>query len=252
MVLTIRTTLWSSYRKIVTWRHYDQKDCRFAKFCRSPLNHRFDLVIWCLLSDWHFGAVSVKFSLNLITKQKMANLQNTGRRLIIMLLSLFFLLIIRASIWSPYCKNLAKLSYDQKDDQFANYCHTPLNLRFHLVFWCLSSNRHFATLTIKFLLNPITKEAMTNLQNTFKCLRIIFFKKCFAADHPSKVLELLLWNSCRTPLWNKIWPICETLSQAFYSPFLRWSISAYHVGNILEFLLWNFHLTKLRLIRWPV
>ena len=131
----------------------------------------------------------MKFSLNLITKQKMANLQNTVRRLIIILLSLFFLLIIRASICSPYGKNLAKPCYDQKDDQFAKYCHTPLNLRFHLVFWCLYLNRHFGTLTLKFLLNLITKETMTNLQNTVKRLGIIVFRKCFAADHQSDILH---------------------------------------------------------------
>ena len=115
----------------------------------------------------------------------------TVRRLIIILLSLFFLLIIRASIWSPYDKNLPHPCYDQKGDKFAKYCQTPLSLRFHLVFWCLSSNRHFGTLTLKFLLNPITKETMTNLQNTVKRLGIIVFSKCFAADHQSDVLELL-------------------------------------------------------------
>ena len=125
----------------------------------------------------------MKFSLNPITAQKITNFQNTVRRLIIILLSLFFLLIIRASIWSPYGKNVAKPRQDQKDDQCAKYCHTPLNLRIHLVFWCLSSNRHFGTLTLKLLLNPITKEKMTNLQNIVKRLGIIVFRKFFAADH---------------------------------------------------------------------
>ena len=139
----------------------------------------------------------------------MADLQNTVRQLKIILFSLFCLLIIRASIWRPYDKNLAKPCY----------CQTPLTLRFHLVFWCLSSNRHFGTLTLKFLLNPITKETITNLQNAVKRLGIIVFRKCFAADHQSDILELLLWNSRRTPLWPKILPICKTLSQTFYSPF---------------------------------
>ena len=75
----------------------------------------------------------MKFSLNPITAREMANLQNTVSRLIIIVLSLSFLLIIRASSWRPYGKNLADPRYDQKDDQFAKYCHTPLNLRFHLV-----------------------------------------------------------------------------------------------------------------------
>ena len=134
----------------------------------------------------------MKISLKRITKQKIANLQNTVRSHIIILNSLLSLLIFRASIWSPYCKNLAEPRSDQKDDQFAKYCHTPLNLRFHLVFWWLSSNRHFGTLSLKIWLKPITKEKMTNLQNTVKRLRIIVFRKCFAADHQSYILELLL------------------------------------------------------------
>ena len=102
---------------------------------------------------------------------------------------------------------------------------------FHLVFWCLSSKRHFATLTLKFLLNPNTKETMPNLQNTVKLLGIIVLRKCFAADEQSDVLELLM---------------CLLFTV------FRWSICAYHVSNILESLLWNFYLTKLRLIRSPV
>ena len=139
----------------------------------------------------------------------MADLQNTVRHLKIILFSLFFLLIIRASIWRPYDKNLAKPCY----------CQTPLTLRFHLVFWCLSSNRHFGTLTLKFLLNRITKETITNLQNTVKRLGIIVFRKCFAADHQSDILELLLLNSRRTPLWRKRWSICKILSHASKSSF---------------------------------
>ena len=103
----------------------------------------------------------MKLLLNPITARKITNFQNTVRRVKIILPSLLFLLIIRASIRRPYGKNLADPRYDQKDDQFAKYCHTPLNLRFHLVFWCFSSNRHFRTLTLKFLLNPIMKETIT-------------------------------------------------------------------------------------------
>ena len=139
----------------------------------------------------------------------MADLQNTVRQLKIILFSLFCLLIIRASIWRPYDKNLAKPCY----------CQTPLTLRFHLVFWCLSSNRHFGTLTLKFLLNRITKETINKLQNTVKRLGIIVFRKCFAADHQSDILELLLLNSRRTPLWRKRWSICKILSHASKSSF---------------------------------
>ena len=58
------------------------------------LNHRFYLVIWCLSSETHFGAVSVKFLLNRIAAQKMTNLQNNVRRLVI--------IVVRFSYNNPY------------------------------------------------------------------------------------------------------------------------------------------------------
>ena len=134
----------------------------------------------------------MRLSLNPITAQKITNFQNTVRRLKIILLSLFFLLIIRASIWSLYGKNFADPRCDQKDDDIAKYCHTPRDLRIHLVFLCLSSIRYFGTLTLKFFLHLITKETMTNLQKTVKRLGIIVASKCFAADHQCDILELLL------------------------------------------------------------
>ena len=73
----------------------------------------------------------------------MTNLKKAVRRLIIIVLSLFFLLIIRASIWRPYGKNFAVSRYHQKDDQFAKYCHT---LRIHRVIWCLLSKQLFKLL----------------------------------------------------------------------------------------------------------
>ena len=121
----------------------------------------------------------------------MTNLQNTVRRLIIILLSLFFLLIIRASIWSPYGKNVAEPRYDKKDDQFPKYCHTPLNLRFHLVIWCLSSERHFGAVSVKFSLNRITAQKMTNLQNTVRRLIIIVLSLSYDAYHQSVTFKLL-------------------------------------------------------------
>ena len=145
-MVIIRTTLWSSYREIVTYTNYDAKDGQFTKFCHTAINHRLHLVIWCLSCERHFGAISVKFSQNCITAKKMTNLQNTIRRLKIILLSFFFLLIIRTSIWRPYGKNLADPRFAQKDFQFARYCHTPLNFRIHLAFWCLSLNRQLELL----------------------------------------------------------------------------------------------------------
>ena len=156
-------------------------------------------MICCWSSEWHFGAVIVKFLLNLIIAQKLANWQNTVRRLIIILLSLFFLLIIRASIWSPYGKNLSEHCYYQKDDQFAEYCHTPLSLPFHLVFWCLSSNRHFGTLTLKFLLNPVTKESMTNMQNTLTP-RNHRFEEVFCCWSSERHFEILTIKIAPSPI----------------------------------------------------
>ena len=194
----------------------------------------------------------MKFLLNPITKQKIANFQNTLRRFIIILLSSFSLFIVRVSIWMPYSKNIAEPRYDQKNNQFAKYWHTPLNACFHLVFWCLLSNRYFGTLTLKFLLNDDQfVETMTNLQNTVKRLEIIVTRRSFAADDQSDILELLLWNVPRTPLWPKIWLFAKHCQGLSFTVF-EWSICAYHVSNILESLLWNFYLTKLRLTRWPV
>ena len=157
-----------------------------------PDNHCCHLVLCCSTSKSHCRVVSVKLSLNPTPAQKMTNLQNTVRHLIIIVLSLFSLLIIRASIWRPYGKNLADPRQHQKDDQFAKYSHTPRSFRFHLVFWCLSSNPDFGPLTLKFLLNPITKKTMTNLQNTVKRRAIIVFRKCFAADYQCDILHVLL------------------------------------------------------------
>ena len=144
-------------------------------------------------------------------------------------------------------KNLKKFRLDREwnpdlcDDRTQRSLHY-FNLRIQLRLLFLSWNRHLGTLALKFLFNFTTRETMTNLQNTVKRLGTIVFRKCFAADHHSNILELLFFNSCRTPFWPKIWPICTTLSQAFYSPF----------SASLESLMWNFYLTKLRLIRWPV
>ena len=96
MVLTIRTTLWSSYVKlplnaITTKRIADfqnsvtrlwiivfiKNDDQFAKYCQTPRNHRFQKVICCWSSQRHFGALTVKFALNPIVAQNMANFQNT-------------------------------------------------------------------------------------------------------------------------------------------------------------------------------
>ena len=111
-----------------------QKMTNFSKCCHTAINHGLHLVICCLSCKRHFGVISVKFPQNCITAYKMINLQNTTRRMKIILLTCFFLLIMRTSIWRPFGKNLADTRFAQKDFQFARYCDTPLNLRIHLVF----------------------------------------------------------------------------------------------------------------------
>ena len=133
-MLIIRASLLSSYGKNVAQPYYDPKDGQFAKNFYTFLNLRFDLDFWCFPSYSYFGAFAVKCSLNPITAQKMGNFQNTVTHLIIIFLSLFFSLIIRASIWISYGKNQAQPCYDQKYDQFGKCCHTPLNPCFDLVF----------------------------------------------------------------------------------------------------------------------
>ena len=151
-MLIFRASLLSSFGK-----NTNQKSRNLRKTFYTSPNLRFHLVFWFFPSQSQFGAFTVKLSLKAITAHKKAILQNTVRRLIIILLSLFFFLIIRASIWSPYGKNLPDTRQDQKDDQCAKQCHTPFNLRIHLVLLFLSSNRHFGTLTLKLLFSPITK-----------------------------------------------------------------------------------------------
>ena len=111
---------------------------------------------------------------------------------IVSYVSWFHGFIVSCVSWFHRFRGVNGFTVSQVSDKFAKHCHTPLNLRIHLVFWCLSSNRHFGTLTLKFLLKHITKETMTNLQNTVKRLGVIVFRKCFAADRQIDVLELLL------------------------------------------------------------
>ena len=101
-----------------------------------PHNHRCHLVLCCLTSKSHCRVVSVKFSPNPIPAQKMTNLQNTVRHLIIIVLSLFSLLIIRAC----------------------------------LVICCLLSSRHFGTFSEEFSLNPLTvKMSLNSVTNQKIC-----------------------------------------------------------------------------------
>ena len=76
-------TFWSFYVKILAEPYYCPQDGQFAKHCHTPLNHRFQLDLWCLPSEQPFEAVTVKLSLNAITTKKIADFQNSVTRLLI-------------------------------------------------------------------------------------------------------------------------------------------------------------------------
>ena len=135
-----------------------------------PLNHRFHLVILFLSSKRHFGAVNVKFSLNCISSQKMTKLQNTVRRLIIIVFSLSYdaynqsvtfkilrnsrLTLLLPNRW-PVCKTLSRASYSSFSARL------------------LVRKQYFGVLTVNFLLNKIMTHKMASLENTVTRLRII-------------------------------------------------------------------------------
>ena len=55
----------------------------FENYSHTPQNHRSLLLLWCLPSERHFEALTVKLSLNPIMTQKMVDLQNSITRLLI-------------------------------------------------------------------------------------------------------------------------------------------------------------------------
>ena len=204
----------------------------------------------------------MKLSLKPITAHKKASLQDTVRRLIIILLSFFFFLIIRASIWSPYGKNLPDPRYDQQDDQYARYWHTPFNPRIHLVLLFLSSNQHFRTLTLKFSFNPITKDTMSNFQNTVDRVVIIVFMGFFLL-----IIRAAFWSSqceiraephcgqkygqfpnhCHRPFIHRfplvyLYVSCKQHSGVFTEKFLRNQITTHKMASLKNIV------TSLRII----
>ena len=77
LVLFIKRTFWNSYFKILVEPHYEGNDDKFAKYCQTPWNHRFQQVFCCWSSERRFGALTVNCAPNSIVAQNMANLQNT-------------------------------------------------------------------------------------------------------------------------------------------------------------------------------
>ena len=90
LVLSIIVTFWSFYGEVLADPYYCPQDGQFAKHCQTPVNHRFQLDLWCLPSERHFEAVTVKLSLNAITTKKIADFQNSFTHLLIIaFISLF-------------------------------------------------------------------------------------------------------------------------------------------------------------------
>ena len=87
----------------------------------------------------------------------------------------FLVLCIRTTFCSSYVKILAEPNCGPENGQFIKHWHTPLNNHFQLDLWCLPSERHFKTLTVKLSLNAITTQKIADFQNSFTCHRIIVF-----------------------------------------------------------------------------
>ena len=103
-------------------------------------------------------------------------------------------------------------------------------------FWCLSSKRHFGTLTLKFLLNPITKETMTNLQNTVKrlkhCHKPFIFISSFSSSYFVLSMIVTFFSF-----------YCEILAEPYYGPkdnqFPKHSQTPQNNPSLLAFLAYH-------------
>ena len=181
----------------------------------------------------------------------MTNLQRTVRRLIIIVLSLVFLLIIRASIWRPYGKNLADPRYDQNDGQFAKYCQTLRNPRFQEVFCCWSSVRHFGALTVNLRkphsgpkYGPFLKHSHRLFIHRFLLVYLCVSCKQHFGVPPVK----FLLNQITTHKMTSLEKVVTRLRIIV----LCYSYSAYDEKDTLELLPWNCNLTALWRKRWPI
>ena len=56
---------------------------QFVKHWHTFVNHRDQLTLWCLPSERHFEAITVKLSLNAITTKEIADFQNSVTCLLI-------------------------------------------------------------------------------------------------------------------------------------------------------------------------
>lgn len=134
------------------------------------------------------------------------------------LLATVMVLIIKATFWRPYWEILTSRYFEAKDGQYSNNCHTPLNNRFQVVLWCLSSRKHFGTSTWNFLLKPITTKNMAKLHKLWHAAKSSFFFGFMVL-----IVRAILWCSYSVIFAYKIrtkrWPIFKILLHAFESPF---------------------------------
>lgn len=106
------------------------------------------------------------------------------------LLATVMVLIIKATFWRPYSEILTSRYFEAKDGQYSNNCHTPLNNRFQVVLWCLSSRRHFGTRTWNFLLKPIMTKNMAKLHKLWHAA-----KSSFLFGFMVLIVRAILWSS---------------------------------------------------------
>ena len=154
--------------------------------------------------------------MNPITKETMTNLQNTVKRLGIIVFSKYFAaLIIRATFWSSYREICPELHCDPKYGQFAKHSDRPFIHRFPLVYLCVSCKQHFGVFTLKclWLIRWPVWKILSHASESF----VLFYS--YGAYHQNDTLDLLPWNCDLTPLWRKRWPICKILSHASKSSF---------------------------------
>ena len=119
----MKTTFWNSYFKTLVKPHYEGNDDQFAKYYHTPWNHRCQEVLCCWSSVRHFAALTIKFPLDPILAQNMANLQDTLTGLI--------LTVFRWSIFAYHVRNILK-------SLLWNFYLTKLRLITWLVFKILS------------------------------------------------------------------------------------------------------------------
>ena len=95
------------------------------------------------------------------------------------------MLIIRATLLSSYSKNVAKLRYEPKDEQFVIHC-------FPVVYIGVSCKKHFGVLTLKFVLNQITTHKMASFQTIVTRVRFIVLSYSYSAYHQNDTLKASL------------------------------------------------------------